>query len=128
MVQAHPDLVTYEEAGHLQINIKPKHHQQGVRASVLSKTDAIQRIILLPLQSAYRKLHSIETTLLKIINDMFEEVDLGHTIILIVPDLSIVFDTIDHSILLNRLKSTFKVTGSALSWVRSYLTELTSFV
>ena len=48
-----------------------------------------------PLQSAYRKFHLKETALLKIVNDMFEVVDLGRTTILnfsspsIFPSLSI---------------------------------------
>ena len=34
----------------------------------------------------------METAILKIVNDMFEAVDLGHTTILITLDLSTVFD------------------------------------
>jgi len=37
-------------------------------------------------------------------------------------DLSVVFDTIDHSILLHRLAHSFGLTGSAFTWVQSYLT------
>ena len=37
-------------------------------------------------------------------------------------------DTTDHSILLSRLESAFGSTSPALSWIRSYLTERTSFV
>ena len=36
-------------------------------------------------------------------------------------DLSAAFDTIDHSILLERLTSWFRISSNALSWIKSYL-------
>ena len=40
---------------------------------------------------------------------------------LVLIDLSAAFDTIDHSILFNRLEMNFGITGAALEWHRSYL-------
>ena len=38
-------------------------------------------------------------------------------------DLSAAFDTLDHSVLLHRLETTFGIHSLALSWFKSYLTE-----
>ena len=48
--------------------------------------------------------------------------------ILVSLDLSSAFDTIDHHLLLERLRTMFGVTGSALNWLRSYLTDRTQLV
>ena len=37
-------------------------------------------------------------------------------------DLSAAFDTIDHSILFNRLAADFGIKGTALNWFKSYMT------
>lgn len=46
--------------------------------------------------------------------------------ILILLDLTAAFDTINHSILLSRIQSSFNITGTALSWLTSYLTDTNS--
>ena len=38
------------------------------------------------------------------------------------------FDTLDHITLLHRLQHTFGLSGYAISWIRSYLTDRSSFV
>ena len=74
-------------------------------------------------QSAYRKFHSTETALLKIHNDILLSTDDGRVTALTLPDLSAAFDTVDHTILLSRLGNWFEVSGKALDWFKSYLTD-----
>ena len=68
-----------------------------------------------PYQSAYRKFHSTETALLRIQNDLLLAIDKRKLSALVLLDLSAAFDTIDHGILLDRMSSSFGITGSALS-------------
>ena len=72
-------------------------------------------------QSAYVSNRSTETALLKVRSDMLNAVDSQEVVFLVMLDLSAAFDTIDHDILLQRLKTTFGVSGKALQWIQSYL-------
>ena len=81
---------------------------------------------LLPaMQSAYRPHHSTETALLRMVNDILLALDQNHVAVLTLLDLSSAFDTIDHGRLIQRLDSVFGVTGCALSWLKSYLSDRT---
>ena len=73
-------------------------------------------------QSAYRKFHSTESDLLEIHGDIIASMDAGKVTTLTLLDLSVAFDTIDHTILLRRLDDWFGATGKALDWFKSYLT------
>ena len=70
--------------------------------------------LLEPFQSAYRKCHSTETALLRVVNDLLQASDRGCVSILSLLDLSAAFDTIDHNILITRLRSTFGCSGIVL--------------
>ena len=76
-----------------------------------------------PLQSAYKAGHSTETTLLKVHNDILTNMDNQSGTVLVLLDLSAAFDTIDHSVLFERLENIIGVTGIALNWFKSYLDE-----
>ena len=49
-------------------------------------------------------------------------------VVLALLDLSAAFDTIEHSILISRLETRFGVTGLALQWITSYLSDRTQQV
>ena len=60
-------------------------------------------------------------TLLRVTNDIFRTVDRRQDVVLVLLDLSAAFDTIDHIILVEWLKSYFAVSKLTLCWFRSYL-------
>ena len=64
-----------------------------------------------PFQSAYKAHHGTETALLRVNNDILTALDNGEITALILLDLSAAFDTVDHSILLERLQSCIGVGG-----------------
>ena len=73
-------------------------------------------------QSAYREFHNTETALLKVHNDLICAADKNDISILAPLDLSAAFDTIDHHILLDRLRITMGLSGTVLSWFESFVT------
>ena len=81
-----------------------------------------------PMQSAYRPGHSTETALLRIQDDINRGLDAGVGSLLVLLDLSAAFDTIDHTILLERLEAVAGIRGAALAWLRSYLHDRTQSV
>ena len=72
-------------------------------------------------QSAYKIYHSTETATLKITSDILDSLDDRKICLLTLLDLSAAFDTINHNILIKRLKETFGITGTCLSWFESYI-------
>jgi hypothetical protein len=79
-------------------------------------------------QSAYTKFHSTETALLAVHDQLIRANSQQQVSCLCLLDLSAAFDTIDHSILLERLSSWFGISGTVLAWVKSYLTSRSFYV
>ena len=79
-------------------------------------------------QSAYRKHHSTESALLNIQNNILRNMAKGSVTALTLLDLSAAFDTIDHTILLDRLNVYYGLSELALGWFKSYLSGRTHLV
>ena len=72
-------------------------------------------------QSGYRKHHSCESAMFRVMNDIMKAKKHGKSTVLVLLDLSAAFDTIDHTILLNRLRDLYGISGTAHAWIESYL-------
>ena len=72
-------------------------------------------------QSDYRALHSTETALLKVKNDIMYALDQRRAVFVVLLDLSAAFDSVDYHIFLKRLSDTFCIKDTALHWFSSYL-------
>ncbi len=79
-------------------------------------------------QSGFRSGHSTETGLVRVLIDLLIIADSGACGILVLLDLSAAFDTICHSILLDRLHRWIGLSGTVLNWLKSYLSEHSQFV
>jgi len=79
-------------------------------------------------QSAYRKGHSTETALLEVLDGVFAAADNKQVTVLIGLDLSAAFDTVDHRLLLDRLRLGFGLTKIPFRWLQSNLEGLTQFI
>lgn len=80
------------------------------------------------LQSAYRPLHSTETALLHVKNSIMQSLYNQKGVFMVFLDLSAAFDTVEHSVLLNRMANEIGLRGTALHWFRSYFSGRTTKV
>ena len=79
-------------------------------------------------QSGYKQNHSCETALLYIINNIQQSIHNDNLTAVLMLDLSAAFDIIDHNCLFYKLLNYFGITGNALKWLTSYLTNRSSEV
>ena len=108
---------------------------------VLKVVETVERIVvrqlleyftansLLPkFQSGFRMHDSTESALLWVLSDIFSATDKGEVSLLALFDVSAAFDTVDHSILLNRLSISYGISGSAFDWMQSFIVGRTQTV
>lgn len=78
-------------------------------------------------QYGYRKNHSTETACLELVDKLFQQLDEGKSPFCVFIDLSKAFDTIDHKILLTKLKY-YGLDNKAVNWFQSYLSGRKQYV
>ena len=83
--------------------------------------------IIYKLQSGFRSDFSTDTCLSYLHNEILKGFEKGEYTGMILIDLQKAFDTIDHKILLKKLKY-IGLSDDATSWIESYLTNRTTFV
>ena len=81
----------------------------------------LENNLMSPSQHGYKKHHSCETMLIKLIDDIMIGVNDKSGVVVLIVDLSAAFDTVDHRILLNILSYKYKIRGSALQWIKAFL-------
>ena len=76
-------------------------------------------------QSAYRKNNSCETALIRVINDIQQDLFNKNYVALLLLDSSSAFDTIDQNILIKKLRDEFYIGNNSLNMIKSYLQNRT---
>ena len=72
-------------------------------------------------QSAYHNGYSCETAIVKLVNDILWDMENQNITAIMALDLPAAFDTVNQKILLNVLEQNFRLEGTVLNWLNSYL-------
>ena len=73
-------------------------------------------------QHAYRKFHGTVTCLFELLNEIYHLIDMKKKVAIVSLDLSKAFDTINHTLLLKKLKS-FNLNSDSITFLQSYLSN-----
>src|SRR6218665_2928557 len=65
----------------------------------------------------------METLLLRLLSDFYSAMARGHVTLFALFDVSYAFDSVDHSILLQRLTTSFGLVDQPLAWLKSFLSD-----
>ena len=78
-------------------------------------------------QFGFRKNHSISHAIIALVEKVSKALDTGKYVVGVFLDLKKAFDTIDHTILLEKLNS-YGIRGNIYNWFKSYLTNRSQYV
>lgn len=84
--------------------------------------------LLCKFQSGFRPGHSTSTSLLTVTDDISLAMDKGQLSVLVLLDFSKAFDSVNHILLLNKLRTKFGFTNCAINLLKNYLLYRTQFV
>ena len=87
----------------------------------------LQNGLLYEMQSAFRQGHSTESALISLTDQILLSLDQDKVTGMVFVDFRKAFDVVDHQLLMTKLRL-YRVSDSALSWFRSYLTDRQQFV
>ena len=107
------------------LSVMPKLLDCLVAKQLVEWLSSLYGLFRLSMQSAYRALHSTETAMLRVLSDILKTIDAGNLAVLALFDTSVAFDTVDHTTLLQRLKTTYGLVGTVLKWISSYFNDIT---
>ena len=80
------------------------------------------------LDESFQQLHSTETALVRVNNDILVALDNHQSVKMLLLDLSAAIDTVDHGYCSTGRVNRFGICGLALSWFKSYLSNRFQFV
>ena len=83
-----------------------------------------ENCMLSKFQSGFRPKHSTVTALIQICDEWLENMDNGKLNGVIFLDIKKLFDSINHGILLNKMKKRFEISSIELKWFESYLSNI----
>ncbi len=72
---------------------------------------------------SYKEHHSTETLIVFLHNDILSALDENKAVCVLCIDLRVVFDMVDHSILLDKIQKWLGIGGLCLTWFKSYLSN-----
>ena len=100
------------------LSVLSKITEKIVYSQIIKHINA--NMILPSLQSGFRSKHSTCTALTKVLDDIHRNIDNRLASVLVLLDFSKAFDTVQHDLLLSKLKY-YNFSQSSVNWFRSYL-------